>query len=402
MSDYFGLYPAEILLPRAGFSKWAVIACDQHTAEPEYWERVEEEVGDAPSALRLILPEIYLGEDDAARTDAINRAMARYLRDGTLVAYPNSMIYLERETSGGTRRGIVGAVDLDEYDFTPGAGSLIRATERTVPERLPPRVAIRENAPLELPHVLLLIDDPDFGVIEPLSREKDGFRPAYDFSLMMGGGAVRGYFIPEARQRALSGALRALVDGKADPFLFAVGDGNHSLAAAKECRRKRPTPLNRYALVEVVNLRDPAISFEPIYRVLYCDDPAAAARDFSDFVGGEYSGDGAQEFTLLAAAGEETLSVRPRAALPVGTLQDFLDEYTASHTDCSVDYIHGDGALRALTARPGALGFLFRGMKKGDLFPAVAADGCLPRKTFSMGEARDKRYYIECRRISDS
>lgn len=395
--ERFGLKPAQLLLPTVDLPRWSVIACDQYTSEPAYWRQAEALVGDAPSTLRITLPEIYLNDRPEERIAAINATMTRYLNEGVFRSCPDSMMYIERETSAGVRRGLLGVIDLEEYDYRPGSHTLIRATEQTVVERIPPRVAIRRDAPLELPHVLLLTDDPGLTVIEPLAAQKARFAQAYDFDLMLGGGHIAGWQVDAAAMEQVDAALRALVEGQNDPLLFAVGDGNHSLATAKECYRLSGNPLARYALVEIVNIHDPSIQFEPIYRVLF----GADAADVTAALCGALDGDAAdgQTVTVVSAAGEKTLSLRPTAKLPVGTLQAFLDDYLAAHPGVRIDYIHGADTLRALARQEGAVGFLFEGMGKSDLFPAIRADGSLPRKTFSMGHAADKRYYLEARAI---
>ncbi len=388
----FGLGAADILLPENGFDTWSVVACDQYTSEPDYWDAVENTVGDAPSTLRITLPEIYLNDNPTARIAAINDTMAAYLASGVLHTHPDSMVYIERDTSAGVRRGLLGVIDLEEYDYRPGSKTLIRATEQTVVERIPPRVAIRKDAPLELPHVLLLMDDAAHTV---LGAAKTADRPIYDFDLMQGGGHIRGYLLTKEAQEAVQAALVTLLDGQEDPLLFAVGDGNHSLATAKECYLRDPNPKNRYALVEVVNIHDESIQFEPIYRVLFGADIADVAAKLQALCG---EGD-TQAVTCVTAEGERVLHLAPTSKLPVGTLQAFLDAYLKEHPDVTIDYIHGEDTVRRLCAEEGVLGFLFDGMGKEDLFPAIRQDGSLPRKTFSMGHAADKRFYLECRAI---
>lgn len=404
-------YPADILLPEfrkdpAAMKKWACIACDQYTSEPEYWEDAERIVGDAPSALRLILPEIYLEKTDE-KVPQINSAMEKYL-GGVFEEHKDSMIYLERTLkSGKVRRGLIGKIDLEHYDYTKGAKSLVRATEGTVLERIPPRVRIREAAPVELPHIMILIDDPARTVIEPLSGVCTDI--AYDFDLMKNGGHVKGTFVPDSVKNRVMGALDALAVGES-PLLFAVGDGNHSLATAKACWEKlKPTLTEaeravhpaRYALCEIVNIHDEALGFEPIYRVVFGVDASELISELRAFAGSlPDSGIPVQEITCVSAAGEEKVVFgSPTSFLPVGTLQKFLDGYIAAHPGAKIDYIHGEGSARKLAGADGAVGFLFRGMEKSELFPTVVADGALPRKTFSMGEADDKRFYIEARRI---
>ena len=390
--------PADILLPKEGFEKWAVVACDQYTSEPAYWNDVEQIVGDAPSALRVILPEIYLCGDNSARIAAINAKMTEYLDSGVFDLHENAMIYVERASGRAIRRGVVGLIDLEDYDYSKDSSALIRATEATVLERIPPRVQIRRDAPLELPHILLLINDPALSVIEPLAEQKDGFAPAYDFDLMKGGGHISGYFLSQEAIDAVQSALEALIAGRDDQLLFAVGDGNHSLAAAKECYRLTGSPLARYALVEIVNIHDTGIAFEPIYRVLFHVDREDFLRGFTahtEALGGEET----QRFEVVSPEGSVTLDVKATAKLPVGTLQSYIDLYLKDHPAVKIDYIHGADVTRKLCEQENTLGFIFEGMGKDELFPAIAADGSLPRKTFSMGHAEDKRYYIEARRI---
>ena len=418
-----GFGPTDILLPRAGtdMTKWAVVACDQFTSQPEYWQAVEDTVGDAPSALRLILPEARLGDADVAdHIAAINAAMERYLAGGMFQTLEDALLYVERTQSDGkVRRGLVGMVDLEQYDFTPGSGALVRATEGTVLDRIPPRTRVRRDAPIELPHVMLLIDDPERTVIEPLAAERDGMEPVYDFDLQQGGGHLRGWQVPRAAYPWLSAALAALADPAlpgekyglpgAAPMLFAVGDGNHSLAAAKACweERKRTLPPEqrrtdpaRYALAEVVNSHDDALAFAPIHRCLFGVDPGEVLPALLAYYPGAYLGAGEGHTIRYAwAGGSGTVTVpAPTSQMAVGTLQAFLDDYCKSHTG-RLDYIHGHEAAEELGRQAGAIAFLLPAMGKEQLFKTVMADGVLPRKTFSMGHARDKRYYVEARRI---
>lgn len=389
------LSSADILLPKNGFEKWAVIACDQFTSEKEYWEETEKTVGDAPSALRIVLPEVYLDGSVDERIAGINATMQSYIDGGVLEEHKDAMIYVERTQSDGiVRHGIVGAVDLDDYDYRSGSRALIRATEQTVIERIPPRVKIRRDAPLELPHVLLLIDDPEGRVIEPLEAETDKMKKAYDFELMQGGGHIKGWFIDKAAQQRVNTCLEGLMSCDGD-MLFAVGDGNHSLATAKECSKLSDSCLASSALVEVVNIHDKAINFEPIYRVLFGVDPERVIADMKRDLGTSENG---HTFTCVYGDKTETVTVNATAKLPVGTLQSWLDGYIKD-TDIKIDYIHGESVVENLCKADNTLGFVFDGMKKYELFEAVMADGSLPRKTFSMGHASDKRYYIEARKI---
>lgn len=382
---------ADILLPRNNLEKWAVVACDQFTSEPEYWEEVDRITAGTPSSLRLILPEIYLNGDTSGRISEINANMRKYLDTGFFDEHKNAMIYIERTLpGGGTRRGIIGAVDLEAYDYRPEKKALIRATEGTVLERIPPRVKIRRDAAIELPHVMLLIDDPQRTVIEPIAQL--GLKAVYDFDLMMGGGHIKGYIIPEQIHCKIFGSLNALIEGETDPLMFAVGDGNHSLAAAKACYESDRTELSRFTLAEIVNIHDEALVFEPIYRIITGIDETefyTAAKTALDRGGGtpvEYIGYGKTDIFYTDG-------------FPVGQIQDFLDCYAASHTNVKIDYIHGENVLRRLASAEGSAGFVFGGMKKSELFEIVKRDGVLPRKSFSMGEAAGKRYYLEARRI---
>ena len=418
--------PADILLPKdCEYSKWSVVACDQYTSQPEYWQRVEEYVGRAPSTLRLILPESCL-EGPNVETDImeINNTMSRYLRDGRFVEHPSALFYVERTLDKGkVRRGLMGMVDLEQYDYEPGSSAPIRATEGTVLSRIPPRVAVRKNAPVELPHVMLLVDDPDQTVIEPLADQTDSMQVLYDFDLMERGGHIKGWELTEDQQAQVARALSALADpakfnaryGTKDAavMLFAVGDGNHSLATAKECyeRQKRLTPPEhwanlpaRYALVELDNLHDASLEFEPIHRLVFGAKPEELLSALVEYYPGAQRDDGAGGHKLAYVYGENqgVVSVPdPAAQLPVGTLQNFLDWYLARHKGVRVDYIHGADVVRKLAAQPDTVGFLLPAMGKEELFPTVIRDGVLPRKTFSMGEAHDKRFYLEARKIRD-
>ena len=407
--DAVGFYPADILLPHgADMKKWAVIACDQFTSQPEYWQAVEAAVGDAPSTLRLILPEACLGQaGEADEIAAIHDAMTSYLEGGLFRTLPRSMVYVRRtQTDGRVRQGLVGMVDLEQYDFTPGSGALIWATEGTVLSRIPPRMAVRRGAPLELPHVMLLIDDPEHTVIEPLAAG-EGMETLYDFDLLQGGGHLHGSRLTEVQMEQAARALARLAGGEEHPMLFAVGDGNHSLAAAKACyeERKAFAPEGavlpeRFALVEVVNCHDMALAFEPIHRCLFGVEPEAVLSALLAYYPGAHRGEGeghTVSFTWSGGSGTITVPA-PRAYLAVGTLQTFLDDYLASHAG-RLDYIHGEEAARSLGRRSGNLAFCLPAMEKSQLFPTVMADGVLPRKAFSMGEARDKRYYVEARRL---
>ncbi len=396
---------ADILIPNCSdMKKWSVVACDQYTSEPEYWQEADRYVGDAPSSLRLVLPEVYIGKPDAAaRIEKINRTIDSYLNSGIFKEYKDSMICLERRQSNGkVRRGIVGAIDLEEYDYRPGSRSQIRATEATVAERIPARLEIRKNAKIELPHTMILIDDPEDSVIGGVFGEKG---VVYSFDLMGGGGSVKGSLLSEKEISAVDAALAKLREKS--EMLFAVGDGNHSLAAAKEHyeRLKRENPGRdlsnhpaRYALCEIVNLHSEALEFEAIHRIVRVPDQYNLIMEMSLALG--LSGISSEQRVRI----HRNFTVRelyirePLSKLSVGSVQAFLDKYISTHGG-EIDYIHGDTTLKRLAAEPGVIGFEFAPIGKDQLFPAVVADGALPRKTFSMGEAADKRYYLEARRI---
>ncbi|MCI9120682.1 MAG: DUF1015 domain-containing protein [Oscillibacter sp.] len=421
--EKLGFHPADILLPKEGtdMRKWSVVACDQFTSQPEYWQAVEDTVGDAPSTLRLILPEADLNAPDVEdRIAGINASMDRYLSDGLFRTLEDSLFYIERTQSDGKiRHGLIGAVDLEQYDFTPGSGALIRATEGTVLSRIPPRVKVRKDAPIELPHVMLLIDDPEKTVIEPLARASSEMEKLYEFDLQQDGGHLTGWKLTAAQADAAADALEALCSPEeqackygvknAAPLLFAVGDGNHSLATAKQCYEdlKKVTPESawaslpaRYALVEVVNNHDDALQFEPIHRVVFGVQPEAVLESLKAFYPGAYEGQGqGHVIAYTHAGGTGFLTVpEPRVQLAVGTLQAFLDAYIKEHGG-EVDYIHGEDVTDRLGRQPESIGFKLPAMGKQQLFKTVMADGVLPRKTFSMGHAQDKRYYTEARKI---
>ena len=406
--------PADILLPKdADMEKWAVIACDQFTSDQAYWDRVRAKAGDSPSTIRLILPEAELGSaGESEQIAKINRTMRDYLEQGVFALYPNSYVYVERTLENGSiRQGLIGKIDLEAYDYNPGSVSAIRATEKTVPERIPPRQRVRRDAPIELPHVLLLCDDHEKKLIEPVAAKKDGMRKLYDFDLMEEGGHIRGWLVTDEDAAAFDAALTdycAHVGEKYEglpgvPIVFAVGDGNHSLATAKSCWEeiKAAHPgvdvselPARYALVELENIHSEAQVFEPIHRVIVNTEPGKLLEALREFCAPEgyevtwYSGD---------KCGSVTLDPE-RSELAVGVLQGFLDKYLKDNPG-EIDYIHDDDALIALAKQDKAIGFLLPAMEKSSLFRGVIRDGALPRKTFSMGHSREKRYYLEGRKI---
>lgn len=440
-----GVSIPDILLPKntVNMNKWSVVACDQYTSEPEYWAEVEKLVGNDPSTLHLTFPEVYLEEGNAdERIRKINSTMKKYINENILTSHNSSIIYVERSTAKSSlRKGIVLAVDLEKYDYNLGSQTLIRATEGTVIERLPPRIKIRENADLELPHVMLLIDDPDKTVIEPLAQKTAGFEKVYDFDLMMKGGHIRGYKIDDRDTLVqLANALENLASPNAfrekysvgedkGVLLFAVGDGNHSLASAKghwenvKAHLKKEEYANhpaRFALVEVVNIHDEGIRFEPIHRVVFNVEPNGLLESMKEFFGsGNCSIESLKSYEsinelfinssgsksahiigFVSKDGFGAITIRnPQHNLEVGSLQTFLDEYIKDKSSIKIDYIHGEDVVEKLGSQAGNMGFYLPNMEKHDLFKTVILDGVLPRKTFSMGEAFEKRFYLESRKI---
>lgn len=432
-----GLAVPDIWLPAEGtdLERWAVIACDQHTSDPGYWEQVEKKVGNAPSTLALIFPEVYLNAPDAgARMHNVAQAMQRYVDQGVLQSSGPMAVLVDRQTPQVAHRtGLVLAVDLEHYDYRPDSTSLIRASEGTILERLPPRVKIRRQASFEFPHVLLLIDDPERTVIEPLCRDRDSFERLYDTRLMLGGGSVRGYAVREPQHlQRIAHALHKLRDparlkaryDRDDAMLFAVGDGNHSLATAKQVweeKKSAGSPLAddpaRYALVEIINMHDPGLHVEPIHRVVDGIDAQMLADTLRSAIksGKEpelmtpeqavervlQTSQPPRSFALLD--GERALcytlpggSALSPAVLVQQTLESF--EQTGS-ANVEIDYIHGTEAIMELSRREGSLGLLVPPIEAESLFQYVANNGPLPRKIFSLGEAEEKRYYFESRRI---
>ena len=455
MSNCFN--PANILLPNDGIDmeKWSVIACDQFTSQADYWNAVEKYVADAPSTLNVVFPEIYLGTiTDDERIKYINTTMDTYLTDGTLKqAVTDGYVLVERTTESGVRLGIVGLIDLEDYDFDPKNKTLIRATEGTVISRIPPRVKIREHAAIELPHVMLLVDDPvdgqngelcqnesqesavniaaiKHGIIEYVYAIRDTLRKLYDTELMQEGGHIRGYAIEGEAAKQLTEAFAAKQES-CGGFLFAVGDGNHSLATAKTCwenikksgkftEEQLKTHPARYALVEICNLHSEALEFKPIHRLLTNVD----VKDMLSFFEAEITKQGLESaegdeivFEYVESGNDDSakqangneavsennygISITNRGdRLPVEILQGILDKYLETHNNVSIDYIHGDEALHGLVQETKGCGIFLQSIDKSTLFPAINAGGVLPRKTFSIGEANEKRYYMECHKIS--
>ena len=407
----FGIHPADILLPAPGTDqkKWAVVACDQFTSDAAYWQKVEEEVGNAPSALRIVYPEIYLSEGEK-RIPPIRKAMEEYVENGVLAPLvKDGFVLVERETESGRRIGLVAAVDLEDYDFTPGTKAPIRATEGTILSRIPPRVKIREGALLESPHVMLLMDDPKDQVLGKLYAGRDSLKKVYDTELMAGGGTLKGWAVEGDEQKnALYAALRQLNED-CQGFLFAVGDGNHSLATAKACWENKKAALSpaqqkndpaRYALVEIVNLHSPALSFEPIHRMVFRADGQQMMLDFAAYVREKgMSTQPGEDITFLFEGKSYGLSVKNAGnMLPVAILQPFLDQYLQQNKVCEIDYIHEADLVEKMSVDQGT-GILLTAIEKSSLFPGIVSGGVLPRKTFSMGHGHEKRYYMECRKI---
>ena len=394
-------YPTDILLPKNAteedMKKWAVIACDQYTSDEEYWGDVKEIVGDAPSTLNIMLPEIYLEKDNTEKINKINATMQEYLDKDMFKEYKDAMIYVERQVGDKVRKGLVGMVDLEEYDYTPGSQTLIRATEATIIDRLPPRIEIRKNAPLEMPHILMLFNDANKTIVAPLEARKDELEVVYDFDLMKDGGHITGYLLTKEMQESVEKALDKFAEEN-DGLQFAVGDGNHSLAAAKACYERDKNPLNRYALVEIENVHNSAQEFESIFRVLFNVDADNFLEEFKEYTKQNGMG-GMQKFKYYVGEEEGEFEVKATAKLPVGTLQGFIDLYIEENPEVKVDYIHGQNVVKKLAKKENTLGFIYEGIKKDNFFDAIIQDGSLPRKTFSMNEADEKRFYIETRKI---
>ena len=405
---------ADILLPaNAPMERWAVIACDQFTSDTDYWKRVRQIAGEGPSTIHMILPEAELGAaDEADRVQKINATMLRYLDSEVFANYPNAYIYVERTLQNGSiRPGIVGIVDLEYYDYNSGSVSAIRATEKTVLERIPPRQRVRKDAAVEFPHVLMLCDDDEKCLIEPIASMKETLPRIYDFDLMERGGHITGWLVDGEAADAFDARLEAYIarapqkyaDLQGESVIFAVGDGNHSLATAKSCyetlRAEHPgedfsNHPARYALVELENIHDPSQVFEPIHRILFQVNGQNLLRDLA----GLCSDDGFQvDYVMQGKRGTLTLD-RSRGELAVAILQNFLDQWMEENGG-EIDYIHGDAELEMLAEQEDAIGFLLPPMGKHELFRGVISGGVLPRKTFSMGHAREKRYYLEGRKI---
>ena len=408
-----------ILLPKnTDMTKWSVVACDQYTSEPEYWNSVREIVGSNPSTLNLTLPEIYLEESDVEeRIKKINQNMEELVNMDFFNEYSDSMIYLERtQEDGKVREGLMGIVDLEDYSYEKGSQTLIRATEKTVIERIPPRVKVRENALLELPHIMILIDDEKKNIIESLKNKVTESDIVYDFDLMKNGGHIKGYLLNNETMDEVDERLKCLADkdyfenkyGVKDKgiLLFAMGDGNHSLATAKACYENLKKEIGEkalssksiYALVEIVNLHSDALEFEAINRVIFNTDKDKFLNILQEYYTINKEGNG-QEFRVVTDSIDEAWYIEnPKSNIAVGSIQMFLDDYLKDNVG-KIDYIHGEDVTKSLASKDNNVGFIFDAMAKEDLFKTVILDGALPRKTFSMGHANDKRYYLEARKI---
>ena len=406
--------PGDILLPQEHLlDRWPVIACDQFTSDPDYWKRVRNFTKNVPSAMHLILPEAELGAaDEEEKIKLIHNAMEQYIRDGVLRIFPNSYVYVERTLQNGmVRPGLVGVVDLENYDYQHDSTSLIRATEKTVLERIPPRQRVRRGAALELPHVMMLCDDEKMQLIEPIQAVRDTLPTLYELDLVENGGHIAGYLVTGAVAEAFDSRLAAYAETLEEKYpdlqgakvLLAVGDGNHSLATAKSCYEelKKQNPDQdlsnhpaRYALVELENIHDPSQQFEPIHRVVMKTDAVKLLKDLESICE-----PGGYPVTWIVGDNRGVLELkRDLGELDVAVLQNFLDEWLADN-DGQIDYIHGEEDVASLSRQENTVGLLLQPMGKSQLFRGVIAGGILPRKTFSMGHAREKRYYLEGRKI---
>lgn len=410
-----------ILIPKKNIDmhKWSVVACDQYTSEPDYWKEVNNIVGNNPSTLNLTLPEIYLEEKDVEeRIKKINKNMEEMLNNNIFDEYKDSMFYIERtQDDGKVREGLIGIVDLEDYSYEMGSQTLIRATEKTVIERIPPRMKVRENALLELPHIMILIDDEKKDIIESIKNKVNNNDVVYDFDLMQKGGHIKGYNLNNNIIDEVIGKLEKLADKEnfekkydvtnKGVLLFAMGDGNHSLATAKACYEKLKETMSeeeylnhpaRYALVELVNLHSEALEFEAIHRVLFDVDVKDLIDNLYNYYDINEDGNG-QKFELITKDFDKTLYIsNPKSNIVVGSIQIFLDEYLKNHNG-KIDYIHGEDVTKELGSKENNIGIIFDPMAKEDLFKTVILDGALPRKTFSMGHSHDKRFYLEARKI---
>jgi hypothetical protein len=404
--------------PTVDLTKWAVIACDQFTSDPKYWQTVADFVGDAPSTLHMIIPEIYLeDEDPSPRLERITAAMERYRSDETLRTIPESAVYVRRSLSSGVvRQGLVVAVDLEAYDYSPDSTSSIRASEETIPARLPARVDIRRDASLESPHVLVLFDDPDNSVMDHLATAQASLEQLYATELMEGGGEITGYRVPADSDtaRQVMQDLSALSTPEQYGFRFATGDGNHSLAAAKALWEEikasgvGPEDPRRWCLVELVNVYDPGLPFHPIHRLVTGTESSmldallrhsdARFHGFPvDRIAGHIAFEGLspREIAFIGPNQAGILTLPEAGSLPVAV----ADEAISNADTDGVDYVHGFEEVVTAAERSDSIAIILPELDRSQLFATVSRDGALPRKAFSLGEARDKRYYLECRSL---
>ncbi len=439
--EKIGLQIPEILLPNKDIDlhKWSVVACDQYTSQPDYWAEARKITAGEPSTLNVIFPEVFLEDSNGdERIKQINSTMQSYLDDGTLQAMTNKgFILVDRKTSQApSRKGLVVAIDLEHYDFNKGSQTLIRATEGTIVDRLPPRIKVRQDAAIELPHIMVLIDDPERSVIEPLFEKNP--QSLYDYELMMNSGHIKGYAIdtPELIEQ-VANALETLASPEVfsnkynapdkDVLLYAMGDGNHSLATAKAIWESLKEDANslqevmdnpaRYALVELVNIHDEGLQFEPIHRVIFNVNPERLLKDMQSHFSGrctiERCNNAKDAMAKAKQANKEGIHIvpfndasgygyiqisQPEFTLELASIESFLNDYLAAN-DGKVDFIHGDNVVHELGIKAGNMGFFFPPISKHSLFKTIIFDGALPRKTFSMGEADEKRFYLEARKI---
>ena len=378
-------FDGQILIPRGDVGDFAVVACDQFTSQPEYWDELYRTMP-AGSALDFVLPECYLRRADEyierIRQNG-KRVFERFDNVCGAVAVTRTTVY------GRVRRGIVASVNLDDYDFAPDTSALIRASERTIVERIPPRVAIRKALDIELPHIILLVDDRD-GVLRRAADSAEK-QPLYDSDLRGRGGHIRGELIRAGQTAALYDAVSGIIESSSarygTPLFALVGDGNHSLATAKRCHDDMPTAANGRALVEIIDIYDEGLVFEPIHRIAKTDDPKGFVKEFGREVGGEVD-------AVIYTPEPVTVKVPKDKVEAIKRVDEFCERYAKKHGG-ETDYVHGKDALR----RDGYCGIELRGMEKSELFGYVVDNGVLPKKSFSLGEAEEKRFYIEARGI---
>ena len=425
--EKMGLRTSDLMIPKKGvdLSKWAVVACDQYTSEKDYWEDVDRIAGKDPSTLRLIYPECYLDDGDGdKRIEEINRTMDSYVRQELFDTYRDCFFLVKRTCGSSCRWGLMASLDLDRYSWEKDSRSLIRATEGTILSRIPPRKKIRKDAPLEIPHIMVLISDKERSVIEPLAGRTERLEKVYDFELMKNGGHLQAWLVDsDSDKKAIADAFGKLYDAldPSNPLLFAMGDGNHSFATAKSCwedirqtlteeeRRNHPA---RFCLVELENIFDPGLVFEPIHRVLFNVPEDVfleelgknAAKVETEKVGcrnciaKRIADQRAQRFGYCTSDKHVVVTLeKPVANIAAGTLQKVIDSLIAK--GYSVDYIHGADVTDRLGSEQGNIGLFLPAIDKATFFDTIIKDGALPRKTFSMGEANEKRYYMEARKI---